>query len=159
MLLTRSNPFDLFDDLDRAFQRTARSQNPANGWYPVDVTENDTAYVVEAELPGYTRDQVKVTLEEGVLTIEADRTTTRTETKAVENQATTPADEPATETQPEVTTPSIHLHERRAQRVLRRFRMPSELDADRIEARLENGLLTLTLPKHEQTLPRQIEIR
>ncbi|MEQ9459443.1 MAG: Hsp20/alpha crystallin family protein [Phycisphaeraceae bacterium] len=157
MLLTRPNTVDLFEEFDRAFNRAYRPSGTTAGWYPVDVTENDTAYVVEAELPGYTRDQVSVTLEDGVLTIEADRS----ETAHKSEPAATAADttEVAQVQDQSQKTANVHLHERRAQRVVRRFRMPSELDADKIQATLENGVLTLTLPKHEQTLPRQIEIR
>ncbi|MEQ9453692.1 MAG: Hsp20/alpha crystallin family protein [Phycisphaeraceae bacterium] len=158
MLLTRPNTVDLFEEFDRAFNRAYRPSGTTAGWYPVDVTENDTAYVVEAELPGYSREQVSVTLEDGVLTIEADRSETTESAQPVGTQSSDSTEVAQVQDQSQKTA-NVHLHERRAQRVVRRFKMPSELDADKIQATLENGVLTLTLPKHEQTLPRQIEIR
>ncbi len=132
------NAFDDFfgNEFGRALSRWAdEASTELVGSYPVDITEDDAHLYVEAELPGFTRDQVEVTLENGVLTINAQRK--ETEKK---NQ-------------------SAHLHERRFTRVTRAFSLPTLVNEDKVEAKLDNGVLHLTLHKREEVRPRKIEVK
>lgn len=133
------NDARLFNEDPFAFirQQFGRSMGEyANTDYPVDVYEDDAAVHVEAELPGFANDQVEVTLEQGVLTIHAKRQATK---------------------QPEGTT--THVSQRRTYEVTRRFTMPSTLDENSVDAKMENGVLHLTLHKREEVKPRRIEVK
>lgn len=144
MLPTRrvDSPFDVLQrEIDRAFDR-------AWGWsddggaagrtaaYPVDIRETDEAIVVEAELPGFKKDEIEVSMEQGVLSINAQR-------KAAEEHK----------------GEQEHLTERRFTRVSRSFRLPLPVDESQVNAQLDGGVLTLTLPKREEVKPRRIEVK
>ena len=102
----------------------------------LDVAEKDDAYVVKASLPGVNAEDVDITLTDNVLTI-------RGETKA-DN---------------EIKQENYHLRERRFGTFMRSVTLPNAVDADKIEAVNENGVLTLTLPKAESVKPRKIEVK
>lgn len=140
MLPTRLvNDARLFNDDPFAFirQQFGRAVSDyTNTDYPVDVHETDSAVMVEAELPGFTNSEVDVTLEQGVLTIHAKR-------EAI--------------AKPEGTT--THVSQRRTMEVTRRFTMPSTLDENNVDAKMENGVLYLTLHKKEEVKPRRIEVK
>src|SRR5690606_7809254 len=97
-------------------------------------TEEDDHITVEAELPGFKRDEISVTMEQGVLTIDAER--------KVEEKKGHP-----------------QLNERRWTRVTRSFRLGQAVDEGKVDAKLEDGVLTLTLPKREEVKPRRIEVK
>ncbi len=103
----------------------------------VDVTEEDKAFKVIAELPGVAREDISVEVLEGVLTLQAER-----------------KDEREREDDNRV------LSERSFGTFKRSFRLPDTVDADSIGAELRDGVLTLTLPKLEiiEPEPRQIEV-
>ncbi|MFW6060455.1 MAG: Hsp20/alpha crystallin family protein [Phycisphaeraceae bacterium] len=132
-------PFDL---MQREFDRLADwpwAWRGGNGGqltaaYPVDIREDDNHVYVEAELPGFKKDEIEVTMEQGILTINASR-------KQEERQG------------------EEHLTERRFTRVSRSFRLPTPVDEGNIDAHLEEGVLTLTLPKREEVKPRRIEVK
>lgn len=130
-------PFeDLHREIDRAFGRAvdwSRDQQ-GNGWYPVNIRETDEHLHIEAEMPGFTRDQINVTLEKNVLTIQAQR-----EMQQQEGEQ--------------------HLAERRITRVSRAFRLPTEVDENKVQAKLENGVLSLTLNKRDEVKARRIEVK
>ncbi len=100
----------------------------------VDIVERSDALVVTADLPGVAREDVDVTLESGVLTIEA--------TPKVEEK--------------EGLSPSYAEYE--VGKFYRSFTLGSGLDAAGIEANLKDGVLRLTVPKAEAHRPRKIEI-
>lgn len=104
------------------------------GAYPVDIREDAEHLYVEAEMPGFKRDEVQVTLENGVLTIQGQR-------KVEETQG------------------DSHLRERRFTRVARSFTLPNTVDESKVDAKLENGVLQLTLSKREEVKPRKIEVK
>ena len=127
--------FDLFgDDIGRAVGRWL-DDRPAmtTTAYPVDIREDQNNLYVDAELPGFTKDDVTVTFEKGVLQINAER-------KPVEAEG------------------QQHLTERHYTRVARSLSLPTSVADDKIEARLENGVLHLTLPKREEVKPRTISV-
>ena len=106
-------------------------------WLPaVDIVENDGAYVVRAELPGVNKDDVKITVENDILTIKGEK---KNEKESKENQFT--------------------RIERSYGSFQRSFTLPSSVESGKIEASFENGILTVTVPKAEEVKPKQIEVK
>ena len=127
-------------EIDRVFDRFFGQANGVVGpWTPVvDVRETKDAIEVVAELPGLRPDDVEVNVENNVLTIAGEK------------------QQELTEGGPEA---EYHLVERRCGRFERSFTLPRSVDAEKIGARFEHGLLTVTLPKAEAAKPRRVEIR
>jgi HSP20 family protein len=124
--------------MDRLFDETWRNfRNGApNLDLPLDIHETETSYLVIAELPGVPSDAVNVSLHDGVLTISGEF-----------QQETTPENSRAL------------MLERTYGKFTRSIRLPQAVIADQIEATLENGVLTLNLPKTPEAQPRQIPVR
>jgi len=104
------------------------------GAYPVDIREEDDKIVVEAEMPGFKRDEIDVQLDGDILRIAAER-------KAKETKGTQ------------------HLSERRFTRVERAFTLPAPVDESKIEAKLEDGVLHLKMSRGAEARPRRIEVK
>ena len=105
-----------------------------DGWVPrVDIEEQDGAYVVEAELPGVKREDVNIELVRNELSITG-------EVKEQKREGT------------------LRRHMRRTGRFEYRVTLPDPVDAEKIEARLDNGVLTVRVPKSERAERRKIEI-
>ena len=129
-------PLDLFEDLNRAVGRWWPEESLDRvGVYPVDIHEDDEHVYIEAEVPGFTKDQIEVTLENDRLTITADR-------DVHEDRKT-----------------EAHLSERRFTRLARTFTLPNTVDEAKVDAKLDNGVLYLTLHKREEVKPRRIEVK
>ena len=137
------NPFtELENRMNRLFQNLAPWASEGDGGgvqadtvsYPVDIRETEDAFQVDAELPGFRRDEIDINFQDGVLSITAER-----------KQETTQGEQ--------------RLTERRYRKTARHFRLPSSVDAEKVEAKLEDGVLHLTLPKREETRPRRIEVK
>ena len=107
-------------------------------WSPrSDIIEDEDSYRVIADLPGLTKNDLDITLEEGVLTISGQR--------IVKN---------------EKKNESVHLNERFEGKFIRKFHLSqSNIEADKISAEFKNGVLTVTLPKAEQAKPKKIEVK
>jgi HSP20 family protein len=143
MTLTRWSPVTglaslEIDRLNRMFEAAFGDEPLARGaWVPpVDIAETaDKDIVVKAELPEMKRDDIKVTFENNVLTIEGERT----------SHANTDRE-------------TYHRVERGYGSFRRAFTMPGEVDAGRISADYRDGVLTITLPRREETRPRQIQV-
>jgi HSP20 family protein len=108
--------------------------------YAVDVWEDADHLHVEAELPGFTKDQVDVTLDNSVLTITAERSEETTNGSEAQQKS------------------DFLLRERRFNRFQRSFTLPNTVDMSSVEAKLDNGVLHLTLNKRQETKPRKIAI-
>jgi HSP20 family protein len=144
--LIRWEPFrDMLNmrrDMDRLFDNffapfTEKSWDTPTTWgLAVDVSENEDAYTVRASLPGVKPDDIEVTLTENVLTIKGTASS-------------------ETETEGE----KYHLRERRYGSFGRTLTLPAPLKQEAIEASHENGVLTLRLPKAEETKPKRISIK
>lgn len=107
-----------------------------NTWVPpVDVQETEDAYVFTAELPGLNKEEVSITLEENLLTLSGERSFKEKE----EGE-------------------SYHRVERAYGSFSRSFSLPSQVDASKVDASFENGLLKVEIAKAEQAKPRKIEI-
>lgn len=140
---TWREPLASYNPFTEAFQRLfpepwgwelAPSQETERGGYPVDIREEDDVIHVEAEMPGFSRDEISVDLDDNVLRISAERT-------------------------PPETKGTTHLNERRWVQVERSFTLPAPVDESKAEAKLDDGVLRLDLPKTESRRPRRIEIR
>jgi HSP20 family protein len=102
---------------------------------PMDVVAGDDEIVVEAILPGVKPEEVDITVEGNTLTIAGDTTS-----------VVTPRDG------------SVLLKEIRRGRFTRTLTLPDGLEPDNAKATFEDGVLTLHIPKAQQTRPRQIKI-
>ena len=132
----------LFDEsLDRAAAAPVPSRTPA-----LDVSETDAGYSVAFEVPGVTREQLKVTVEGRRVSIETVDAVT----------APAPTDAPAD--QPKAAAPRVLYRERSAARYARTVSLPAEVDQASSSAKFENGVLTLTLAKKVPTGALQISI-
>ena len=103
---------------------------------PVDIRETPDALILQAELPGLTKSDVRITLENQVLTLSGERTF-----------------------QKEVQEQNLHRVERSYGTFSRSFMLPANVETDKVLAAFQDGVLTVTLPKVEKAKPRQIEIR
>lgn len=120
--------------LDRAY---GGSSSGTLGWTPpLDVAETGDAYRVVVELPGFGPDQVDVTVSDGTLTIKGER-----------------------KFYDDVAEESFHRVERRFGAFQRSISLPSQVQADRIAATFDNGVLTIEVPKAEAVKPRRIQIQ
>ena len=101
---------------------------------PVDIIETTDKYTLTALVPGLKADDVNISVEKDVLTLESDMGYTREEDK------------------------TYVVAERPSGGFKRSFRLPSAIDADKIEARLTDGILTVDIPKSEAAQPRNIKV-
>jgi len=141
-MMTRYDPFSnvlpLREAMDQLFQESfvaPLAHLTRTHSVPVDLYETEDAFIVKAFMPGLSPDE---------LTID------------VEQQSVTLHGEPKTG-DPEGMRPL--LQERRLGTFTRTFTLPVLVDADKVQAELTNGVLSLTLPKSEAAKPRKIEIR
>ncbi|MGH7164839.1 MAG: Hsp20/alpha crystallin family protein [Nitrospiraceae bacterium] len=147
MNLVRWDPFreleEVTEQLNRMFGRpAARRENGKElltvaDWIPiVDISETERAYVIKAELPDVKKDDVKVTLQEGVLTIRGERKQEKEEQGL-----------------------KYHRVERSYGRFARSFTLPDYVDDTKVKAEFKDGVLSLHLPKSEKTQPKAIEVK
>ena len=142
MLTTRSlgTSLDRMLTLNRAFDQAFNGALGSRVWVPaIDVAERADAYLVQAELPGVSPDQVDVSFEQNVLTIRG----TKPASFDVANDGEL----------------RVFAAERVHGTFERSVRLPEFVSAERITAAYTNGLLTITVPKAEAAQPRKIEIK
>lgn len=132
-----SHRFDsMLDDTLDQFFRTAVTTRPAPRAPAMDIAETDVAYIVTLDVPGLAREQLKVSVEGERVSIEAEENAQAASAEGVR---------------------AIH-RERSTRRYARSFSLPGEVDQDSAQARLEHGVLTLTLAKKVPSGARQISI-
>ena len=145
---------ELREELDR-FWNTLTAAPPLHGWgvrptagvFPaVNVREDAAAVSVEAELPGLDAADVEITVADDTLVLKGARPEHTPETAADRG-----------ETGPERVT--WHRRERGTGAFERRISLPVGVDAARVEARLVDGVLTVTCPKAAECRPRKVEVR
>jgi HSP20 family protein len=106
-------------------------------WTPaVDIAEHENEYYVKLELPGVSKDDVKITMQNNILTVRGEK-----------------------KQEKESKGSSLNRVERSYGAFQRNFTLPSTVKADRIDASHADGILTITLPKAEEAKPKQIEVR
>lgn len=106
--------------------------------YGVDVRENGDHIFVEAELPGFKKEEVDVRVENQTLTISAEKQSQKDEKPSEKGEWL--------------------LHERRYSRFQRSFMLPATVDPQSVSARLNDGVLTVMLSKREETKPRKVAV-
>jgi HSP20 family protein len=120
----------------RYYPRTNEQQKPLETWSPAaDVVEKDNGYLLEIDLPGFSKSDFSLKVDENVLTITGER------------KHKTPTDEKL-----------YRFYERPWGVFKREFRLPEHVDAGKINATYENGVLTLEMVKKEEAKPRTIAI-
>jgi HSP20 family protein len=126
----------LWANFDRLFDNFgAELTRPVTAFPSVNVWEDSDAFHLEAEVPGLKQEDVNVAVtQRNVLTLSGER-------KAEDGEG------------------RWHRRERGFGRFQRVLRLPAPVDADKVEAKLENGVLRLTLPKHEDAKPRRIAVK
>jgi len=143
MSLVRWRPFEdlvsVQDELSRVFDdavlRSPRFRT-VRGWYPVvDLMENEEEFRLVAELPGLGREDVKISLTDSVLTLRGEKKTEKQQA----NQ-------------------NWHHVERTYGTFERSFQLTAPVDNAKIGAKFKDGVLTVVLPKSEESRPRDIQI-
>jgi HSP20 family protein len=140
--LTRWEPMELADvenRLSRFFGRRTNGRDDITlaDWEPLaDITEDDKEYIIKAELPDVKKEDVKVTVENGVLTIAGERKFEKEEKKK-----------------------KYHRVERAYGSFVRSFALPDLADADKVKAEFKDGMLTVHVPKSERAKAKQVDVK
>lgn len=142
--MKRSNvfPWAGFGELEQQLERlinptTAPGQTQNANWMPpVDIHESEDAYTLVADLPGMKKEDISVNIVEDRVTLKGSR---KREERHEEK--------------------GYRRYERAEGTFERSFRINGGVDAAKVEATFENGVLTVKLPKPEETKPRQIEVK
>lgn len=130
----------LRDEIDRLFESPLASLGEGtqflSGWMPpVDVLEDKDNIIVKAEVPGMKREDIDISLHDGVLTLSGER-------KGDEQHADA----------------ETYRSERFLGRFQRTVTLPNPVDVDKVKATYKDGILTVTLPKTEDAKPKHIEV-
>ncbi|ALA58506.1 Hsp20/alpha crystallin family protein [Nitrospira moscoviensis] len=146
MTLVRWDPFreleEMSDRLNRVFSRPALRTNGKENltvadWIPtVDISETDGEYLIKAELPEVKKEDVKVTVENGVLTLQGERRQEKEEKGK-----------------------KFHRVERSYGSFVRSFTLPESVEEGGVKAEYKDGVLNLHLPKSEKVKPKAIEVK
>ena len=140
----RSDPFQLLRrEMEQLFDNVGGSAGEASAGGGnivaprMDISEDDQAFKVSAELPGAKPEDVEVTVDDDLLTIRAERTQER-----------------------ETNRRNYHLVERSVGVFQRSLRLPAPVDAGKVQASFDNGVLTVTIPKEgSQARSRRVQVR
>ena len=136
------NPASIFDEMNRMVRTVFNDDwnlpvyrdsiwNPA-----VDVKENEKSYVLTADIPGLTKKNVKINVSNGVLTVHGERKEEK------ENK-----------------DGKFYYRERHIGSFSRSFQLPETVNDDSIQASFKNGVLSIELPKLEESLPKNREVK
>jgi len=142
MTLMRWTPWQELESMNRNLSRLlddSHSAMDADGgqWAPsVDIRETDDALVVQAELPGIDKKDVNLEVKDGVLTISGERRYEK-----------------------DVKEENVHRIERSYGSFTRSFSLPRNIDAEKVNAEMKDGVLSVRLPKRESAKPKAIEIQ
>ncbi len=102
---------------------------------PCDITEDDRSIRLQLELPGVKQEDIRLSIEDNLLTIRGEKRQVAEERSE-----------------------RVHRYERSYGVFERSFTLPSSVDTDGIEATVDNGILTVTIPKSERAKPREIRL-
>ncbi len=129
------------NDIDRVFEGFLRpihwiEEAAGDLAFPLDVSERDNEYLIAAEIPGVKKDDINVTLENGVLTISAEL---KSDVEQKEGER-------------------VVRQERRYGKYVRSLRLGTQVNDKQITAQYKDGVLQLTLPKAEEVKPKKITV-
>ena len=146
MSLIRWDPFREMTELSQRFNRlfgpmaapakTEEALTTATFWPAVDIKETPEEYVVKAELPGLKKEEVKVTLEEGILTIQGER-----------------------QQEKEEKGEKLHRIERSYGSFIRTFQLPANVEPAKVMAEVKDGVLSVRMPKTAASKPKAIDVK
>lgn len=140
MALVRRDPWRDIDDIFERYSRAVgwpRGGRDGAEWAPsVDIAETDAAYVIKAELPEVDRKDVKVSVENGVLTLSGER-----------------------KQESEESGKKFHRVERMYGSFARSFTLPDNVDPAKIKATFKDGMLNVELPKTAPAKPSHIDVQ
>ena len=133
-------PVNFFDQFNNEINRYLAHTHPAStrqrDWVPaVDIHEEESRFVLTADVPGVSRENIDITLEDGVLTVRGERSA---------EQASTGE--------------GIRRRERVHGTFLRQFTLPDTVDAEHINATVKDGVLEIAIPKQEKLQPKKITV-
>jgi HSP20 family protein len=146
MNLIKWDPFreleDVSNRLNRIFGRsTARAESGQEmlavaDWSPsIDISETDAAYLIKAEIPGVKKEDVKVTIQDGMLTVQGER-----------------------KMQKEEKGKKFHRVERSYGSFVRSFRIPDNADENSVKAEFKDGMLNVTLAKSAKAKAKSVNV-
>ena len=140
MSLVHYKPINLFDQINNEMNRYMSMRDTAanqeHEWTPaVDIHEEDSCYMLTADIPGVNRKDVEISLEDGVLTVKGER-----------------------KSEAEVTEEGYRRRERIQGTFVRQFNLPDTIDTANISAKAEDGVLTIAIPKQEKPEPKKITV-
>ena len=138
------NPFNKFYQqlnhlayVDKLFVDNDNGYSLMSSWQPaVDIKEEENCFLIVADVPGVDPKDIEITMENGMLTVKGER---RSKT--------------------EDSNKNYKRTERTSGAFYRRFSLPDTADGEHIEAKGSNGVLEITIPKHEKVQPRRIEVK
>jgi len=131
---------DLRDEMNRLFDvpitgNLARQAQLFSGWTPaLDVYQNNDNVIAVVELPGMRKEDIDISLHDGMLTIAGERQSSSSEGENAERT------------------------ERFSGKFRRSITLPTRVDADKVSASYKDGILTVTLPKSEEAKPKKVEV-
>jgi HSP20 family protein len=141
MTLMRWSPWQELESMNRQLSHLLDDSHfglasEAGQWVPtVDIRETDDALLVQAELPGIEKKNVRLEVKNGVLTISGERRYEK-----------------------DVKEENVHRVERAYGKFSRSFSLPTNIDADKVDATMKDGVLEVRLPKRESAKPKAIAI-
>jgi HSP20 family protein len=146
MNLIKWDPFVELDDVSKRLNRIfgrfpARTEAEREvltvaDWAPtVDITETDTAYLIKGEIPGVNKEDVKVTIEDGMITMRGERKMEKEEKDK-----------------------KFHRIERSYGSFMRSFRVPDDVDEAAVKAEFKDGMINVTLPKSEKAKAKSVNV-
>lgn len=138
-MIRRNSMFPVFPMFEetacRMMNDEMKQKNVSQCMMPLDIYEAESQFVIKADLPGIKKDEIKIQLNKNQLTIEA----------------VTPAAE-------KKENEKLHHQERYCGRYYRNVYLPENIQGDGIKAKVDNGVLTVVIPKAEQKKSQQINI-
>jgi len=135
-------PWSALRELEKEFNRFWGGAIQAPDWFEgawvpsVDVTETDDAYVIEADLPGLSKDDIELVIVDNVITLKGER-----------------------RNEHEEKAKGYHRFERYYGGFQRSFEIPGGFNGDKVTAQMSNGVLQVTVPKREEAKPKQIQVQ
>jgi len=127
--------FALLDAFRRESEAPTYGTTGREAWLNAGLEDNGTEYVFHADFPGLTESDIEIFLNQDVLTLKGERTV-----EAPEGY-------------------SVHRRERPSMKFSRSYTLPQAVDAEKTMARVNAGVLTVTLPKLPESQPRQITVK
>ena len=134
-------PMNISNDFDDMFRTVFHSDwkyplKTKPNWKPeIDIKESDNLFQIKADIPGLTKKDIKVSLKGDQLTISGERK------KISDNE-----------------NDHYHYRERSIGKFKRSFNLPESINKDKIQASFKNGILSIELEKHEEIVPKEMEI-